>query len=442
MAKRRAADTRRTTQETPADGAPRGRRPRASPDAGRSSDPRFHLLVQSVRDYGIVLLDPDGRVVSWNAGAERIKGYRPEEIIGQHFSRFFPPEDVQRGKPETELRVAAADGRAEDEGWRVRKDGSAVWVHVVITALRDPGGNLVGFGQVTRDLTERRRLDEEREKLLNIREVVNQLTSTAAEMRATTAQQAAGAQEQASAVAQTVSTVTEVAQTSEQTAQRARMVGEAVKRNLEIGEAGRRAIDDSLAAKRRVQEQVQATAESILELAERAQAIGDIIATVTDIADQTNLLALNAAIEAARAAEHGRGFAVVAGEVKSLADQAKKATVQVRQILGDIQKGTHTAVLSTEEVTRGVAGAIKMGTQAGETIASLADMLGDTAQAAAQIVASAGQQATGMAQIDQAMKNIDQVARQTLAAIRQSEEAAQNLNALGTRLAGLIAKSG
>jgi methyl-accepting chemotaxis protein len=271
-----------------------------------------------------------------------------------------------------------------------------------------------------------------------VREVLGRLTSTGAELLASTSQHAAGAQEQAAAVAQTVTTVDEVAQTAEHAAQRARGVGEAVQRNLEIGKAGRRAIEDSIAAKRRVQEQVESTAENILSLAEQAQAIGDIIATVNDLAEQTNLLSLNAAIEASRAGEHGKGFAVVAGEVKTLADQSKKATVQVRQILGEIQKATNKAVLSTEEVTRGVAGAIQLGTQAGETINSLAQALAETAQAAAQIVASAGQQATGMAQIRQAIKNIDQVVQQNLAATRQTELAAKDLNQLGTQLAGLV----
>ena len=121
----------------------------------------------------------------------------------------------------------------------------------------------------------------------------------------------------------------------------------------------------------KVQEQVEATAENILALAEQAQAIGEITAAVADVAEQTNLLALNAAIEASRAGEHGKGFAVVAGEVKALADQSKKATAQVRQILGEIQKGTNAAVLSTEEVTKGVASAGRVADQAGQTIRAL-----------------------------------------------------------------------
>src|SRR5207249_7732597 len=171
---------------------------------------------------------------------------------------------------------------------------------------------------------------------------------------------------------------------------RARGVGDAVGRTVEAGTEGRRATEESAAALGTVQGQVETTAANILALAEQAQAIGEIIATVNDIAEQTNLLALNAAIEASRAGEHGRGFSVVASEVKALADQSKKATGQVRQILGEIQKATNTAVLSTEEVTKGVAAAGKVADQAGGTIGALADALEEAARAAAQTVASSG----------------------------------------------------
>jgi PAS domain S-box-containing protein len=126
----------------------------------RQSEERFRLLVSEVTGYAILLLDSEGRIASWNAGAERIKGYRSEEIIGQHFSRFYPTEDVERGKPAYELKVAVEQGRFEEEGWRIRKDGSRFWAHVVITALYDETGLLRGFGKVTRDITERRRTEE------------------------------------------------------------------------------------------------------------------------------------------------------------------------------------------------------------------------------------------------------------------------------------------
>ena len=123
---------------------------------------RFRLLVESVEDYAIFMLDEQGRVASWNIGAERIKGYRAEEIIGEHFSRFYPEEDVRSGKCEMELATAAREGRFEDEGWRVRKDGSTFWANVVISRMLDRDGKLLGFAKVTRDLTHRRALEEER----------------------------------------------------------------------------------------------------------------------------------------------------------------------------------------------------------------------------------------------------------------------------------------
>ncbi|WP_235783417.1 PAS domain-containing sensor histidine kinase [Amycolatopsis orientalis] len=122
----------------------------------------FELFVHSVVDYAIYMLDVDGRVISWNPGAERIKGYSEEEILGRHFSVFFTEEDVADGRPTAELLIAAEMGRHEDQGWRVRRGGKRFWANTVLTALRDPVGTLVGFGKVTRDLTERQRTLEER----------------------------------------------------------------------------------------------------------------------------------------------------------------------------------------------------------------------------------------------------------------------------------------
>src|SRR5690348_16521082 len=116
----------------------------------------IRALVDSVRDYAIFMLDPHGHVMSWNAGARAIKGYEASEIIGQSFTRFYPPEDIAAGKPQRLLAEAVAEGRVEDEGWRVRKDGTRIWSDVVITALHDPDGSLIGFTKVTRDLTEKR----------------------------------------------------------------------------------------------------------------------------------------------------------------------------------------------------------------------------------------------------------------------------------------------
>ena len=129
-------------------------------EALRQSEERFRMLVSGVKDYAIFMLDPDGRVASWNAGAERFKGYQAQEIVGKSFSRFYTPEDIAEDKPGRALRIASAEGRAEDEGWRVRKDGSRFWANVVITAVRDEQGKLVGFSKITRDITERKQTQE------------------------------------------------------------------------------------------------------------------------------------------------------------------------------------------------------------------------------------------------------------------------------------------
>ena len=129
-------------------------------EALRDSREQLRLLVDSVKDYAIFMLDASGQVTSWNQGAERINGYKPDEIIGRHFSYFYPAEDVQSGKPERELRIAAAEGRYEEQGWRMRKDGSRFWADVIITALSDRAGKLRGFSNISRDITERRRTEE------------------------------------------------------------------------------------------------------------------------------------------------------------------------------------------------------------------------------------------------------------------------------------------
>lgn len=126
----------------------------------RRSEERFRLLVDAVQDYAIFMLDVEGYVSSWNTGAERIKGYEVSEIIGKHFSIFYPEEDIRAGKPRRELEIAAKEGRLEDEGWRLRKDGSRFWANVIITAIRNDAGRLIGFGKVTRDFTEKIKANE------------------------------------------------------------------------------------------------------------------------------------------------------------------------------------------------------------------------------------------------------------------------------------------
>ena len=271
-----------------------------------------------------------------------------------------------------------------------------------------------------------------------LQETTSVIAAGSTEILAATTQQAAGANETLAAVSETVATVDEVAQTADQAAERARTVADGAQRAAELGRTGRRAVDESVAGMAQVRAQVESIGTSILALAEQAQAIGEIINAVTDIAEQTNLLALNAAVEAARAGDAGRGFAVVAGEIKALAEQSKRSTVQVRQILGEVQRATNGAVMATEQGTKQVVAANRQVDEAGQTIRSLADAVADAAQAAAQIVASSGQQAIGMEQIRQAIGNIHEATQQNLTASRQSEQAAQDLTRLGARLTALV----
>jgi len=155
----------------------------------QASEERFRLLVSSVKDYAIIMLDPEGHIVSWNAGAKRIQGYRTKEIIGQHFSRFYPLEDLQSGKPEDELQITAAEGRFEAEGWRIRKDGSRFWANVSFTTLRDRRKQLRGFVKVTQDITVRKQAEETlRESEAQLRQQTHQLEQALQELKQTQSQ--------------------------------------------------------------------------------------------------------------------------------------------------------------------------------------------------------------------------------------------------------------
>jgi PAS domain S-box-containing protein len=145
---------------------------RHTEEALRQSEQRLRQLIESVKDYAIFTLDPSGHITTWNPGAERIKGYRASEIMGRHFSRFYTEEDLARGKPDRDLEIATAEGRLEDEGWRVRADGSRFWASIVISPMRNSAGQLLGFAKVTGDHTERKHAEEERIRVAQMREAI------------------------------------------------------------------------------------------------------------------------------------------------------------------------------------------------------------------------------------------------------------------------------
>ena len=273
-----------------------------------------------------------------------------------------------------------------------------------------------------------------RKSTQDINEGVNVLASSASEILATTTQLAAGAAQTSSAVSETTVTVEEVKQTAQVANQKAKHVSDSAQKATQFSLAGRQSVGEAIQGMQRVQEQMESIAESIVRLSEQSQTIGEIIATVNDLAEQSNLLAVNAAIEAAKAGEQGKGFAVVAQEIRSLAEQSRQASAQVRVILGDIQKATSAAVLATEQGNKAVEAGVKQSTEAGESIRLLDSIVTEAAQAATQIAASGQQQMVGMDQVALAMENIKQASLQNVAGARQAENAAQSLNELGQKL--------
>ncbi len=283
-------------------------------------------------------------------------------------------------------------------------------------------------------------LEELRKLMREINEGVGVLASSSSEILATTTQVASGAAETAASVSETTATVEEVKQTAQVASQKARNVSDSAQKAAQVSQGGRKSVEEAMQGMQRIQEQMESIAESIVRLSEQSQSIGEIIATVNDLAEQSNLLAVNAAIEAAKAGEQGKGFAVVAQEVKSLAEQSKQATAQVRTILGDIQKATGTAVLATEQGSKAVQAGVKQTGETGEAIRLLADSVAEAAQAATQIAASSQQQMVGMDQVAQAMENIKQASVQNVSGTKQAEVAAQSLHELGQKLKLLAAQ--
>ncbi|HJW24153.1 MAG TPA: methyl-accepting chemotaxis protein [Rhodocyclaceae bacterium] len=277
-----------------------------------------------------------------------------------------------------------------------------------------------------------------RDMTRQIGEVAEVLARSTVDILASATQVASASQETAAAVGQTVVTVEEVKRTAEMAAHKASLVSESTQRTAQISQTGRNSVEESIEAMERIQEQMEQVAESVVRLSEQGLAIGEIISTANELAEQSNMLSVNAAIEAAKVGELGKGFGVVAQEVKSLAEQSKQATAQVRGILGDIQKATAGAVMATEQGSKTVEAGVKLSAEAGSAIRALSQSMEEAVQAAAQIAASAQQQQAGMDQVALAMQNIRDASAQNVASSRQTETAAENLHQLGLTLKELL----
>jgi methyl-accepting chemotaxis protein len=272
----------------------------------------------------------------------------------------------------------------------------------------------------------------------SLTESVNVVAAAGSQILAVTSQVAAGAAEVGTAIAETTTTIEEVRQTSQVSSQKAKAVADIAQQTSRSALVGQKAVEASIEGMKKIQGQMVSVGESVVKLSEQGQAIGEIIATVNDLAEQSNLLAVNAAIEAARAGEHGKGFSVVAQEVKSLAEQSKQATTQIRMILSEIQRATTSAVLIAEQGNKAVEDGVKQSAAAGDSIRQLAEAISEAAQAATQIAASSQQQLVGTDQVALAMENIKQASMQNAAGTKQVELAAHNLQELGMKLKQMV----
>jgi methyl-accepting chemotaxis protein len=267
-----------------------------------------------------------------------------------------------------------------------------------------------------------------------VREGAQSIRAATAEILAAVSQHSASANQQSASINQATSTVAEMRAAGEQTARKAKEVADQAGASVQVGVRATESIQTIAAVMEEIRGRVEAIARDILALSEQSQQIGEITATVNDLADQSNILALNASIEAAKAGEHGKGFAVVATEVRNLAEQSKQATEQVREILGDVQKATTAAVLATEQGTKVVEQGLTLTQRARQGIGDLMETIQEAAQAARLIAASAHQQSTGLDQIAQAMTDVNQGTAQFVASAQQSQRAAEDLNDLAGQL--------
>ena len=404
----------------------------------------------------LVTISPDGKVTDVNKATEQVTGLTRDKLIGTDFSSYFTEPD----KADAGYKKVLSQGSVKDYPLTLRHvSGSTVDVLYNAAVYRNEAGEVQGVFAAARDITERNTLAAQLQQhrvnleatvaqrtealtglLKEVNEAVNVLSSSTEEIAAAATQIAATATETAAAVNQTTTTVEEVRQIARQTDEKARSVLEGAQATAKRAEQGKNAVGALIAETGNIKERVESISETTVRLSEQGQAIGDIINNVNDIADQSNLLAVNAAIEAARAGEQGKGFAVVAQEIKALSEQSKQATVRVRTILTNVQKGTSSAVMATEQGIKAVEIAIKESARAGEAINDLQSSVNEAAQAATVITASSRQQIIGMDQVVSAMENIKQASLQNASSSKQAETAAKNLNDLAQRLRQLVEK--
>lgn len=282
--------------------------------------------------------------------------------------------------------------------------------------------------------------DNLRDQTREIFEMINLLASSTSQVSATSKQLVASAQETSTSVSETTTTMEEVKQTSRLVSQKANLVSDISQNTAQVSETGMKSSEEFFAVMGKIREQMDFIANSIVKLSEQSQTIGLIISAVNDLASQSNLLAVNASIEASKAGEHGKGFAVVAQEVRSLAEQSKDATNQVRTILSDIQKSITGAVMATEQGKNAVDAGVKQSHEARDAIRQMSDGIIKSSQASMQIVVSINEQVIGIDQVAFAMESIKKATEQIVESTRQSESLSRNLGDMGARMKQMTEK--
>lgn len=301
-----------------------------------------------------------------------------------------------------------------------------------LTVSIDPGDRTDEVGDLMRSFNDM--MNNLRRQTQDMKEGASTLASAISQISATVAELASSAAETSTSISEITTTVEEVKQTSHLSNDKAKEVADGAREATRISHSGSKATEETVVGMHRIKEEMEYVAESILKLSDQTQSVGEIIGAVNDLADQSNLLSVNAAIEASKAGEYGKGFTVVAQEVKSLADQSKEATNQVKGILSDIQKATGTAVMATERGSKAVESGVSLSSEAGEAIGTLASNVEDSARVAMQIAVSNQEQLVGIDQLATAMQSIKDASEQNVDAAHQMEKAATDLNELATTL--------
>ncbi|MBK6999226.1 MAG: methyl-accepting chemotaxis protein [Rhodoferax sp.] len=361
-------------------------------------------------------------------------------------------------QPLQDLTLVAENIAGGDLSMRLQKTARSDEIGILYRSFEGMNNYLMGMSRIAQALAERdlsinctpvserdvlgnaftAMVNNLRGMVKEIQESSKEISGASAQIAALSTQLATSSAETAAAVNETGTTIEEIKVTAQQVNQKSAFVSERARENANLTESGRTNVAETINGMSKIRQQVDFIASSIVKLSEQSMAIGEIITSVNDLAGQSNLLAVNASIEAAKAGEHGKGFAVVAQEVRSLADQSKDATEQVKRILNEIQKAISSAVMATEQGGKTVEISVKQSSETERSISTIEQGASATVQAAAQILASTNEQVVGLNQVALAMDNILKASQQIVTSTRQAETATGSLNEMGRRLWHLV----